>query len=207
MKNITEIMYEGEHQTLGFKPEIDDQKKIAQLFSAFSNTDGGRLLVGVRHNLKIIGCDPEQEILLAKAAAELYCQPPITLEHQIHVEGYRKVLEIFIPKSTGKKVMAYDDQDNLKYYFRNFEQTRTVGKILYRVWKQNESPQVKSKSLGEVEKQLLSEISHEGLSLSQLYKFSELDKRVIDHWLVMFICWNLVKIAYTPTSTLYKLVD
>lgn len=54
---------EGEHQQQDFKFEISDARKIAKSLSAFSNTDGGRLLVGVKDNGKIAGVRSEEEDL------------------------------------------------------------------------------------------------------------------------------------------------
>ena len=44
---IEELIAQGEHQQLDFKFEVSDSKKIARTLSAFANTDGGRLLIGV----------------------------------------------------------------------------------------------------------------------------------------------------------------
>ncbi len=41
---------EGEHQTQDFKFRIDSSQKIAKTLSAFANTDGGSLLIGVKDN-------------------------------------------------------------------------------------------------------------------------------------------------------------
>ncbi|WP_302323539.1 helix-turn-helix domain-containing protein, partial [Bacteroides caecimuris] len=54
MKLLTDTDYihaliaEGEHQQQDFKFEISDARKIAKTLSAFANTDGGRLLIGVK---------------------------------------------------------------------------------------------------------------------------------------------------------------
>jgi len=52
---IYKLIEEGEHQQQDFKFEISDARKIAKSLSAFSNTDGGRLLIGVKDNGKIAG--------------------------------------------------------------------------------------------------------------------------------------------------------
>ena len=48
--HIQKLISEGEHQQLYFKFEIADAHKIARSFVAFANTDGGRLLIGVKDN-------------------------------------------------------------------------------------------------------------------------------------------------------------
>ena len=67
MKTLTDTQYihaliaEGEHQQQDFKFEISDARKIAKTLSAFSNTDGGRLLIGVKDNGKIAGVRSDEE--------------------------------------------------------------------------------------------------------------------------------------------------
>ena len=67
MKLLTDTDYihaliaEGEHQQQDFKFEISDARKIAKTLSAFVNTNGGRLLIGVKDNGKIAGVRSEEE--------------------------------------------------------------------------------------------------------------------------------------------------
>ena len=94
MKTLTDTDYihsliaEGEHQQQDFKFEISDARKIAKSLSAFANTDGGRLLIGVKDNGRIAGVRSEEEKYMIEAAAQLYCIPEVeyTLQTFI-VEG------------------------------------------------------------------------------------------------------------------------
>ena len=49
---IQQLIAEGEHVHQDFKFAISDARKIAKSLSAFANTEGGRLLVGVKDNGK-----------------------------------------------------------------------------------------------------------------------------------------------------------
>jgi len=49
---IYKLIAQGEHQQQDFKYCISDSRKIARSLVAFANTDGGRLLVGVKDNAK-----------------------------------------------------------------------------------------------------------------------------------------------------------
>ena len=69
---IHKLVAEGEHEHQDFKFEISDARKIARSISAFANTGGGRLLVGVKDNGKIAGIRHNaftvgQRVLLAVA--------------------------------------------------------------------------------------------------------------------------------------------
>ena len=83
MKPLTDTEYihlliaEGEHQRQDFKFEISDARKIAKTLSAFANTDGGRLLIGVKDNGKIAGVRSDEEQYMIEAAAQMYCQPEV----------------------------------------------------------------------------------------------------------------------------------
>ena len=83
MKTNTNIQYleklisEGEHVHQDFKFAISDARKIAKSLSAFANTEGGRLLVGVKDNGKIAGVRSEEEIYMIEADANLYCRPEV----------------------------------------------------------------------------------------------------------------------------------
>lgn len=63
---IEALIEQGEHQQLDFKFEVSDSKKIARTLSAFANTDGGRLLIGVKDNGAISGVRSEEEYYMTK---------------------------------------------------------------------------------------------------------------------------------------------
>ena len=58
---IYKLIAQGEHQQQDFKFCINDSRKIARSLVAFANTDGGRLLIGVKDNGKIIGVRSDEE--------------------------------------------------------------------------------------------------------------------------------------------------
>ena len=71
---LEKLISEGEHVHQDFKFAISDARKIAKSLSAFANTEGGRLLVGVKDNGKIAGVRSEEELYMIEAAAN-YSKP------------------------------------------------------------------------------------------------------------------------------------
>lgn len=61
---IKKLIEGGENQQLDFKYCVSDSRKIARTLVAFSNTDGGRLLIGVRDNGSIAGIKSDEEIYM-----------------------------------------------------------------------------------------------------------------------------------------------
>ncbi len=58
---LLRLIREGEHQQQDFKYRVADACKLAKSVSAFANTDGGRLLIGVRDDGHLSGVRSEEE--------------------------------------------------------------------------------------------------------------------------------------------------
>ena len=79
---LQRLIKEGEHQQQDFKYKITDACKLAKSVSAFANTKGGRLLIGVRDDGHLSGVRSEEEIFMMRSAATDYCRPAVDLSFQ-----------------------------------------------------------------------------------------------------------------------------
>ncbi len=133
--HITELISQGEHQQLDFKFEVSDSKKIARTLSAFANTDGGILLIGVKDNGNIAGIRSEEEYYMIEAAAQMYCKPEIPFEaKEWNMEG-KIVLEITVNSLPDKPYTAPDKNDDYKAYIRVDDENILASEILVLAWK------------------------------------------------------------------------
>ncbi|HPI85755.1 MAG TPA: ATP-binding protein, partial [Bacteroidales bacterium] len=107
---ITRLIAGGESQTLDFKFEVSDFRKIARTLVAFSNTDGGRLLVGVKDNGSIAGVRSEEEYYMIEGAARLYCRPEIMFSVKEWQADRKKILEVIIDRGKEVPYKAMDDE-------------------------------------------------------------------------------------------------
>jgi predicted HTH transcriptional regulator len=80
--SLQKLIDEGEHQKQDFKYCINDSKKIAKSLVAFANTDGGRLLIGVKDNGKIVGISTDEEFYMVESAAKIFSNPPHIFYHK-----------------------------------------------------------------------------------------------------------------------------
>ena len=135
-KYIHSLIDEGEHQQLDFKFEISDARKIARTLSAFSNTDGGRLLIGVKDNGRIKGVRSDEEYYMAESAATLYCKPEVQFESRSHQIDGKTVLEIYIPPVENKPVYAQDQDKRWMAYIRVEDENILASIIQLEVWKE-----------------------------------------------------------------------
>ena len=131
---ITELIAQGEHQQLDFKFEVSDSKKIARTLTAFANTDGGTLLIGVKDNGHITGVRSEEEYYMIEAASEMYCRPQVPFEaKEWNVEG-KIILEVKVETSSVKPHQSPDKDNNYKSYIRINDENIVAPEILEMAW-------------------------------------------------------------------------
>ena len=135
-KYLRALIAEGEHQQLDFKFEINDARKIARTLSAFSNRNGGRLLIGVKDNGRISGVKSDEEFYMAESAATLYCKPEVTFETRNHQIDGKSVLEIYIPPVVRKPIYARDHDNRWMAYIRVEDENILAGTVQLEVWKE-----------------------------------------------------------------------
>lgn len=131
---IHRLIAEGEHIHQDFKFAISDARKIARSLSAFANTEGGRLLVGVKDNGSIAGVRSEEEIYMIDAAATMYCRPPLQTESKIYkVEG-KDVLEVVISEQPTKPIFALDESNKPWAYIRIADENILADRVHLETW-------------------------------------------------------------------------
>lgn len=134
-KYIKNLISEGEHQQLDFKFEITNARKIAKTLVAFANTEGGRLLIGVKDNGRISGIRSDEEYYMIDAAASMYCKPEISFESIRRSVDGKTILEIIIQPSELKPHFAQDDLKRWIAYHRVKDNNYLADYILLGVWK------------------------------------------------------------------------
>jgi predicted HTH transcriptional regulator len=206
MSSLHEYIKEGEHESQDFKFRIDDQKKIARTLSAFANTVGGRLLIGVKDNGKVVGVDPQEEFYMIEGAASLFCKPPVEFTSKIWQEDHKIVLEIDVPRSEFLPHRSPDEQGKWRPYVRVEDETIAVGKIQERVWAFKKNPVARPEKFGEEELTLLRLIQQfQPVKVSKLYRSAGIPFKEVDRLLVLLICWNIVEMIHSKEGTKFRL--
>ena len=182
------MIAEGEHQRQDFKYCINDSRKIARSMVAFANTDGGRLLLGIRDNGSVAGVRSDEEYYMAEAAANLYSKPPIDFQtRQWTVEG-KTVLEIEIPKSEKPHHLAQNEEGKWLIYIRKKDQNIVAPGILLKVWDQQKNPKGVHIRFTDDETKLLSLLgTTKFLSLNQVTRYLKLPRHKCERLLVELI--------------------
>ncbi len=138
---IHALIAEGEHQRQDFKFEISDARKIARTLSAFANTVGGRLLVGVKDNGKIAGIRSDEERYMIEAAVQLYCSSQVDYSmHTCQAEG-RSILVVEVEESRRKPVCVRDESGKSLAYLRIRDENILATPVHLCIWQQSGKPQ------------------------------------------------------------------
>ncbi len=61
MTKLKDLLKEGESETVEFKPSLSQMDKITESISAFSNTKGGTVVIGVGDNGEVLGVEEIKE--------------------------------------------------------------------------------------------------------------------------------------------------
>lgn len=138
---LSELIAEGEHQQLDFKFEVSDSKKIARTLSAFANTDGGTLLIGVKDNGNIAGIRSDEEYYMLEAASEMYCRPkvPFTAK-EWNIDG-KIVLEVRVKSSPERPHKSPNKEDIYHAYIRVDDENFVAPEVLELAWTKMATPQ------------------------------------------------------------------
>lgn len=207
---IKNLIKEGEHQQLDFKYEISDSKKIARSLVAFANTDGGRLLVGVKDNGAVSGVKSDEEYYMVETASTLYTKPEVPFTTRNWIVDGKTVVEVIVHPRAGKPHQAPDKDGNYKVYVRVKDQNLLANTVLLKFWqrKDKQTPDGVFIHYTEKEDQLLKYLEENGsITLSKLIKLTGLNKRKAETLLVDFLLLNIIEMVITETNTFYRIKD
>ena len=205
---IHRLIGEGEHVHQDFKFEISDARKIAKSISAFANTEGGRLLVGVKDNGKIAGVRSEEEIYMIEAAAQRYCQPPVDIHTYIYkVEG-KDVLEAVIDESPQKPIYALDAEERKWAYVRIKDETILASPIHLNIWRHNRTEEKIVVTYTPREQEVLKLLEqHQPITLNQCQRLSRMNRKQITSLLADFIRFGLVEEVFHDHTFYFRLKE
>jgi hypothetical protein len=202
---LKSLISRGESRHLDFKFEISDARKIARTFSAFANTEGGKLLIGVKDNGRISGVRSEEELYMAEAAARMYCRPEVPFSvKRWFVEG-KHVLEIDIPESGQKPHFARNDDDKWIAWVRVGDENMRANRILVSYWKRRREGATMV-NYGKAEKVLMEYLAEHGrVTLSRFMRLSRTGMQEAGDILVNLLLLKVIDMELTSSGVFYTL--
>ena len=192
---IEELIERGEGETLDFKHSINDSKKIARSVSAFANTRGGILLIGVKDNGAIAGVNSDEEYYMVEAAAQLYCKPEVPFEVKKWTVVGKTVLEVTIKPSAEKPHLAPDKNGSYLAFVRIADENFVASPIQYKIWKAEKNREAVSFAITGKEQLFMEMLRTNGkVSIDEFAKAAFIPHREAEDFLIKMVVLRLAKL-------------
>jgi predicted HTH transcriptional regulator len=203
---LKKLIAEGENQQLDFKYCISDSRKIARTLSAFANSAGGRLLIGVRDNGSIAGIKSDEEYYMVETAAHLFCQPEISFTIKQHITGGKTILEVQVEKGDQRPYKAKDENGRWISYFRHNDQNLVTNKVLLQVWRKEKKGSGVLVKFSKAENSLLEYLGKNGsITLSKFKKISRISSYRAESILANLIIFKVLIMNASEKGFCYEL--
>ncbi|TNF39866.1 MAG: ATP-binding protein [Bacteroidetes bacterium] len=205
---IHNLISGGEGVNLDFKYCISDPGKIARTLSAFSNTAGGKLLIGVRDNGSLAGVRSDEEYYMIDAAARLHCEPEVSIITRTHTINGKTIMEVQVPRSTSIPVRARDEHGRWKAYFRQKDQNFMADRVILQVWRRSGKARGLLLRFEETENMLLNHLrGGEKITVQEFRNLAGINSRQAEKILSDFVLCGLIIYEASEKGIFYRLSD
>ncbi len=196
---LLSLIREGEHQQQDFKYRVADAAKLAKSVSAFANTNGGRLLIGVRDDGHLSGVRSEEEIFMMHQAAYRFCKPEASIKFDTyHVDG-RTIVVATVPPSERKPVSALNEEGRQRAYIRIADENIVASPVHLAIWREQQSERGSMMTYTEGVKKLLQAMTTDEpqqFTLNQVVRRSRLPRPKVITLLARLIRFGVARWEY-----------
>lgn len=187
---------------------IDDSKKIAKTLAAFANSDGGRLLIGVKDNGIVCGCPVDEEIHMIEAAADMYCEPKVEFKTQQWKVDFMNVLEVVVPPSGRRPHFAINEGDKRRAYIRRGDQNFAANGVLLKVWEHDQDRFDGNFEYDEEKEKLFDKLKNQdSLGFMAVSKITKLNPKQTEDLLAQLIAWEVVEMELDGKTASFRLKE
>lgn len=132
MSRLDPYLERGEGVQVEFKRTLSSAYRIARTLTAFANTAGGTLLIGVADDKRVLGVSSEyQEIQKIERATDFLIEPPLIVSYETLLYEGKKVLFIHVPASDEKPHTALDERGNRTIYVRQRDKSVPTSRLTH----------------------------------------------------------------------------
>lgn len=186
---------------------MSDSKKIARTLSAFANTDGGRLLIGVKDNGNISGVRSEEEYYMIEAASKMYTRPEVPFEATRWEVNGKTVLEVYIAPSPDKPHTAPDKDDKFKAYIRVADENILANEVLVLAWQKKHKPDGTLLKISKPVERLFAYLDdHPHINISQFCRIGRINYYIAKNILSDLLAMNTLQYLVIDKHILYQRV-
>ncbi len=201
---LLSLIAEGEHEQQDFKYKVTDAAKLARSVSAFANTSGGRLLIGVRDDGHLSGVRSEEEIYMMHQAAYRYCRPEASIKFDTyHAEG-RTIVVATVPPSPRRPVCAVDEEGRPRAYIRIADENIVASPVHLALWRESQLERTTVMTYSDDVRQLMATMQQERQTLNQIVRRSGLKRPKVIALLARLLRFGVARWEYQVPQFLFS---
>lgn len=209
IREIHQLIKNGESETLEFKVKANHPDKIVKEVVAFANTRGGKLLIGVSDDRRIVGLKSAEEdhYTLEKAITQ-YCFPEIKYHCQIiPVTARRSIIiyTIFESESKPHSIVLDDRNKRRQGYIRLADRSVKASKEMKEILRRERKAKAIRFTYGEKEKVLLNYLDkHEFITLNNFAQIAGIRPYLASRTLVTLVLAKVLRIIPREGEDWYR---
>jgi predicted HTH transcriptional regulator len=196
---LAALVAQGEGLNIEFKLKARHPEKFLKEISAFANTKGGHLLIGVEDNGKIHGLtEAIEDAYIVQSYVERYMQPvPSYKISTVAVSRTRFVVDVKVLAGAEKPyyVLPFETQPDQRAYIRLDHQSIQASKEVRDLMKIERKSRDMKFQYGEKEKQLIGHLSsHPVITVAQFQTLCSLPRAIASRTLVLLTACHVLGI-------------
>lgn len=210
---LKELILDGECSTIEFKRKIPSLDKIAKAMSAFANTIGGYLIIGVDDYGSLVGVHSEKsDIDYIQQVCMFNIEPPIEPEIEIVNHKTKEIIVVYISESNQKPhfVMSEDEdsQYNKRVYIRVGNKSVVASREMVRLLSSIKKDKPLSLVIGDKEKRLFKFLDeNEKATVMDFANLVNISRRRAERLLIRLVRAGVIQIHIDSNSDYFTLVE
>jgi len=213
-EELKDIISEGESSTVEFKRKISSLQKISKEISAFANTKGGLIIIGVDDDGTIVGVSSEkEEIDQIITACNFHIIPPVEPSFDIISLKKKDILIVYINESDNKPHKIIEENPDTKKpikraYIRVGESSVIASREMTRLLAaQNANSKPLTISFGDKEKRLFAYLEkNEKTTVKEFAKIVNISSRRAERLLISLVRAGVLQIHSDTNHDYFTLV-
>ena len=197
------LILEGEHQQQDFKYRVSDAQKLAKSVSAFANTNGGRLLIGVRDDGNMSGVRSEEEIYMMHQAAYRYCRPEASIQFDTYHVDRRTIVVATVPPSDRRPICALNEEGHQRAYIRIADENIVASPVHLAIWRESQKLQGTMLTYTDSVQTILDILQDQHLPLNHIVRLSRLPRPKVVTLLARLIRFGVAQWEYKDQQFLF----
>ncbi len=197
LRALKELVKQGEGSRLEFKLKTNHPEKIIREIVAFANTSGGKLIVGVGDDKRILGLkDINEDEFLLNRAIEKFISPKLDFQqYRVALDSDREVLVLNIPRSSNKPHYVIDSAGERKAYVRVEDKSIQASREMKEIMRRGRSERDIRFRYGDKEQKLMMLLEQQKLVTVDLFaKFAGIPRKIASNTLVVMVLARVLEV-------------